>query len=125
MVVGALGFGHMVELHRAVVDGGLQFEHFAEAGGELRERALEFFFAKLAEDAFEFGLGLFQFFDGLQLLLGCSLAYRFFDLLGCFLHSLLGFAELFGGAVGGFLRLRRLLLLVVVFVVRWRARFAL
>ena len=35
---------------RVVAD--LGFEHFAEAGGKLGERTLEFFFAKLTEDAF-------------------------------------------------------------------------
>ena len=33
VVVGAQGFGYMIEPHGTFVDDGLQFEHFAEAGG--------------------------------------------------------------------------------------------
>ena len=52
MVVSTLCHGHMVEPHGAFVDGGLQLEHFAEAGGKLGESALELLFPKLAENAF-------------------------------------------------------------------------
>ena len=48
--------GVLVDIHSAVVNGGLHFEHFAEAGNQLRERALKFFFAKLAKNAFESAL---------------------------------------------------------------------
>ena len=80
VVVRALGFGHLVESNGAVVNRGLHLEHFTEAGGELRECALELLFAKLAKDAFEFGFGLLQFFDGLQSArrsLPCELTLRF------------------------------------------------
>ena len=93
VIVRALGLGNLVEPHGAVVDGGLHFEHFAEAGGELRERAFELFFAKLAEDALELGLGLLEFFDRLLLVLGRAFALGFLELLVGFLHLLLRFFQ--------------------------------
>ena len=87
----------------------MHFEHFAEAGGELRERALQFFFAKLAEDALQLGLGLLQFLDRLLLTLGRAFALGFFELLQRLLHLLLGFLQPIGRAIGRVLRLLRLL----------------
>ena len=77
----ALGRGHLVEPHGAVVDLALHLEHLAEAGFEHGQHPLDLLLAKLAEDLLQLGLGLLQLADGLFLLLDRALALGLVELL--------------------------------------------
>ena len=73
----------------------------------MRKHPLEFFFAQLAKDLFELGLGLFQLANRCFLLLDGPLALCFFQLLPSGFHLLLGGLDTFAGRFGRVLRLLR------------------
>ena len=114
----AFGGGRLVDTFGPFVHFDLGLQHFTEACFQERQHPLELFFAQLAKDLFQLGLGLFQLANGGFLLFDGPLALGFFQLLPGGFHLLLRSLDTFACRFGRALRLLRILLLLVLRIAR-------